>query len=500
MTIGVHRGKFPTEREDASVAAAVARHDIEYPVVNDQDGAIWDAYAVRAWPTLLLIDARGRVVARHAGEIAPPALLASLAEFSGLPGATYPVSHPIAPHEAVSHPEPAAPPDLGVLQGPSRSRPGVFAPGSAPHASGILGHRGAGGLAGVDNSGFGPSDLRFPAGLLATAAALFVADTGNHRVVRLGLDGTMLAVYGSGEAGFADGAAGQARFRDPHGLALLPDGTLAVADTGNHAIRAVDLASGNVQTLAGTGERGSSRGGKPGRETALASPWDVVWHDGALWIAMAGTHQLWRSDLATGDARPAAGSGAEGLHDGPLAEAAFAQPSGIAALGDALYVADAEASAVRRVDLGAGRVRRLIGRGLFAWGHINGVGDTAHLQHPLAIAAGDGALWLADTYNHAIRRLDPATRRLVTLCGGERGFRDGSLADARFDVPGAGAAGVDVLWVATTNIHAPRRRSIRRGVVEAVAIREPGGQRPLLTVRRSLDCHVPAIPWSPGPG
>jgi hypothetical protein len=82
QVVGVHRGKFPTEREDASVAAAVDRLGVGYPVVNDADGAVWDAFAVRAWPTLLLIDGRGRLVARHEGEIAEAALLAALAPYA----------------------------------------------------------------------------------------------------------------------------------------------------------------------------------------------------------------------------------------------------------------------------------------------------------------------------------------------------------------------------------------------------------------------------------
>ncbi len=415
QVVGVHRGKFPTEREDASVAAAVDRLGVGYPVVNDADGAVWDAFAVRAWPTLLLIDGRGRLVARHEGEIAEAALLAALAPYAGEPDA--------APALEWSPPSPPTP------------------------------------------------GLRFPAGVLATPEGLVLADTGNHRVLRLDVDGRTLAVYGGGGPGFADGPAKGARFRDPRGLALLPGGSLAVADAGNHALRAIDLASGAVRTLAGTGERGFPDGGGPARETALASPWGLAWHAGMLWVAMAGMHQLWALDPATDQIRPAAGSGAEGLHDGPLAEAAFAQPSGVASLGGKLFAVDAEASAVRQVDLAAGRVRRLVGRGLFAWGFADGVGDAARLQHPLGIAAGDGALWLADTDNHAIRRLDPETRRLETVSGGGRGSADGPLATARFDEPGALAWADGVLWVADTNNHALRRVDLRRGVVETVEIR-----------------------------
>ncbi|MCC6315104.1 MAG: alkyl hydroperoxide reductase, partial [Thermomicrobiales bacterium] len=280
------------------------------------------------------------------------------------------------------------------------------------------------------------------------------------------------AVVGAGAAGFVDGAGGAARFRAPRGMALLPDGrTLAVADTANHALRAVDLDTFAVTTLAGTGGRADwhSRGG-PGRSVALASPWGVAWFAGAVWIAMAGLHQLWRYDPTTGMVEPAAGTGAEALHDGSLQAAAFAQPSGVAPLGEALYVVCAEASAVRRVDPRADRVRRLIGRGLFVWGDTDGVGDAALMQHPQGIAAEAAgtasSLWIADTYNHAIRVLDPATRRLETLTGGGPALVDGELTVARFNEPSAVAMLGDRLFVADTNNHALRAIDLAHGQVD----------------------------------
>ena len=195
---------------------------------------------------------------------------------------------------------------------------------------------------------------------------------------------------------------------------------------------------------------------------------------------MAGAHQLWTLDPATGRVGAAAGTGAEALHDGPLREAAFAQPSGLAAGDGVLDVADSEASAVRRVDRpgapGADRVRRLLGRGLFAFGDLDGAGDQVRLQHPLGVAAateaGAPVVFVADTYNDKLKRLDPATRRVVTLAGGEPGHEDGDLAAARFWQPSGLSLAGHRLYVADTNNHALRVVDLDAGTVTTLELRD----------------------------
>jgi NHL repeat-containing protein len=185
---------------------------------------------------------------------------------------------------------------------------------------------------------------------------------------------------------------------------------------------------------------------------------------------MAGSHQIWRYDPARETVEAVAGSGAEAIHDGPLRQAALAQPSGIAPLGDGFAVADTESSAVRRIDLAADRVRRIVGRGLFVWGFRDGTGDETLLQHPQGIAAAGDRLLIADTYNHALRWLEPATRTVETLTGGEPGFVDGPLTDARFNSPGAASFRGDTLWVADTDNHALRLVDLARGEVRTVGL------------------------------
>lgn len=237
--------------------------------------------------------------------------------------------------------------------------------------------------------------FRYP-GAVATApdGRIFVADTGHNEVVVLDPDGAELRRVGAGE------------LNRPSGMVLAGD-TLYVADTGNHAVRALDLASGTMTTVAGP---------------PLRSPWGLAWDGRRLFIANAGTHQIWVYDPATAQALPFAGTGVEGGRDGDAGEAWFAQPSGLALMDGVLYVADAETSSIRAIsDLeGRASVRTICGAGdLFGFGDRDGAGPAAELQHPIGLAAGGGAVYVADTFNHKLRRIDPATGSCRTLAGGD---------------------------------------------------------------------------------
>lgn len=411
VVVGVHSPKFIAEHETEGVRQAIQKLGVGHPVVNDRDFRVWQAYAVRAWPTLMFIDPAGRVIGKHEGEF-------PLEPFDRLIG------------EMVEEFDAA-----GLLD---RSPVAL-----SPDAPGL------------------ETPLRFPGKLLADAAGrrLIVSDTGHHRIAVLGLDGTLRRVIGSGVAGLGDGPAEQASFDGPQGLALDGD-TLYVADTENHALRTVDLTTGAVTTLAGTGAQLlGERVGGPARETPLSSPWDLAILDGILYVAMAGTHQLWSIELGGDRIAPHAGTGREALEDGPLDLAAMNQPSGLTTDGARLYVADSEASAIRVVDPGTGGgIRTIVGEGLFEFGDRDGVGaPNVRLQHPLGVVWADGVLYVADTYNHKIKRLDPRTAECRTLCGsGEAGHRDGRGSDARFSEPSALSVASGRLYVADTNNHAIR--------------------------------------------
>ncbi|GGT64544.1 NHL domain-containing thioredoxin family protein [Streptomyces coeruleorubidus] len=368
VVIGVHSPKFVHEAEHQAVVDAVERYGVEHPVLDDPELATWKQYAVRAWPTLVVIDPEGYVVAQHAGEGHAHAIERLVAELE-------------AEHEA---------------KGTLRRGDGPYV---APEPE--------------------PTVLRFPGkALLLPSGNFLVSDTTRHQLVELAQDGeSVVRRIGSGGRGFADGAAGSASFNEPQGLALLEDGSVVVADTVNHALRRLDLTTGEVTTLAGTGRQwwqGSPTSG-PAREVDLSSPWDVALWQGKVWIAMAGVHQLWAYDPAEGTVAVAAGTTNEGLVDGPGAEAWFAQPSGLAATPERLWLADSETSALRWVDPD-GSVHTAVGTGLFDFGHRDGVAGQALLQHPLGVTAlPDGSVAVADTYNHALRRYDPATGEVTTL-------------------------------------------------------------------------------------
>jgi hypothetical protein len=256
-------------------------------------------------------------------------------------------------------------------------------------------------------------------------------------------------------------------------MALVGD-VLYVADTENHAVRRLDLKKRTVSTVAGTGAQareivgpGTMRTGVP-----LNSPWDLVLHEGRLYVAMAGPHQLWVIDPETGAAGPYAGSGREGRLDGDLAEASLAQPSGITTDGGKLYFADSEVSSIRSADLSPrGKVETIVGLDLFEFGDRDGVGDGVRLQHPLGVAWQKGMLYAADTYNNKIKLVDPRTRRTQTLFGtGEAGLRDGASGQAQLNEPGGLSVSADRLYIADTNNHVIRVADLKTKTVSTLKL------------------------------
>ncbi|KHE74278.1 hypothetical protein AS25_07815 [Kocuria marina] len=422
VTVGVHSPKFEHEADPDALAAAVDRYELTHPVLDDPELRTWDAYTARAWPTLVVVDPEGYIVAHLSGE----------GHVQGLESL---VSELVAEHDA---------------KGTLHRGDGPYVPRPQPEG-----------------------DLRFPGKVVALPDGSFmVSDTGHHRLVQLEEDlTTVRRAIGSGTKGWADGPRDAARFNEPQGIAVLPERVradvgydLVVADTVNHRLRGVELGTGAVRTLAGNGvqrllDDARARGvdpneipqDTPATSVALSSPWDVTWSDAAdtLVIAMAGTHQLFSFDPRTGALAVLAGTGDEGLRDGSAPESWFAQPSGLTQ--DAhgvVWVADSESSALRSVRFGedgSASVESAVGLGLFDFGFRDGPADQARFQHCLGVCVfPDGSVAVADTYNGAVRRFDPATGEVSTLT---RGLAEPSdvLLDTSHDEP--------VLVVVEANAH-----------------------------------------------
>jgi sugar lactone lactonase YvrE len=480
VVIGVHSAKFENEGRSENLRRIISRYEIPYPVINDRNREMMDRWNVRAWPTMFLIDPAGNVAGRETGEgfytKFNRAILSLIEEFA----------------------------EIGQLD---RS-PVDFT---------------------LDRGGLPQTILSFPSKVLGDLAneRLFVADTNNHRVLEVSsTSGAVQRVIGAGSAGFSDGALSEAQFHKPRGLALSPDGqTLYVADTANHAIRTVDLAREEVTTLAGTGIKPYNYPPRPGPlpTKGLRSPWDLAVRNDTLYVAMAGSHQLWQIDLVEGVADYAAGTGREEVIDGPAFASRLAQPSGLAILGDHLYFADSESSFLRRLSLPApeggggaggegatagagaggapfeGVVETVAGsgEGLFDYGDADGVGEAVKMQHPLGVAAGDGVIYIADTYNHKIKRFDPGTRRVETLFGGESGWADAERGNsgARFFEPGGLDLDGGTLLVADTNNHAVRLIDLESGAVDTLIVHSvPRTREEIATVQ------MPPARLAPGEG
>jgi len=364
VIIGIHSPKFEHEKSDRAVEAATRRYRVQHPVFNDPDLYLWRQYAVRAWPTLVLIDPSGYVVAQAAGEGQTSALRMMTDQL-------------ISEHEAS----------------------GALARGNNPYRPPL-----------PDESTFA-----FPAKAIRTDEGFLVADTGHDRIVETAPDGSP-----TGRVYAADLA-------EPNGLALLPPDVaarvgfdLVVADTAHHVVKGIQTRTGrHVRTidlphlLAGTRTM-------TGEVPSVLSPWDVAWWPAreCLAIAAAGVHLLLGWDPRTDIAEILAGTTVEGLKDGPALDGWLAQPSGIAVDGDRLWFVDSETSALRWLT-STGELHTAVGEGLFDFGHVDGPAAKARLQHPLGLAVlPDGTIAIADTYNGAVRRFDRSTYEVSTIISG----------------------------------------------------------------------------------
>ena len=410
--VAVHVPRFDHERDARRVAKRLSRQKLDFPIVHDPDWILWQQYGIEAWPTVVLIDGEGRIRERWVGEGQVRELDSAV---TALNAAIVPRSRNAAPIEVRPLREPMLP-------------------------------------------------LRFPVGIAVNGNYLYLADSGHHRILECDHGGRVLRQFGSGGPGFIDGPMELSAFNRPQGICLQRD-VLYVADSGNHAIRRIQLRTGDIDTVCGAGRPGTPVEGviTDPRAVALDQPRAIALGADAMHIATAGDNRVWTYDLGKQELRRLAGSGALGVVDGNGTRAQFAQPVGLATVQQVLYVCDGAGSAIRSVNVRSGQVTTLLGENAWSFGQADGARVEARMQQPQAIALDPDSpvLWIADSGNDALRTL--------RLGGGE-------LATFKLPQPlhaPSGLAVADrVVWIADTDAHAVLRLDTQTGALRHVPVGE----------------------------
>jgi thiol-disulfide isomerase/thioredoxin len=431
--IGIHSAKYENEADPNNIREAISRYGIGHPVMVDGGMKLWRQYGISAWPTIVIISARGDVDYKIGGEL-------TFEQLDGL----------VADSLAKSK-------EMGSL-------------GSKPPAirSKLIKPRAA--------------TLSYPGKLsfCADGSMFAISDSNHNRVLIIdSATGKILSRAGGAGIGMSDGSISQARFYRPQGV-LWRGNSIYVADTENHAIRIIDVSEQTVHTLAGTGEKGFYIGYgsvHEAKEAALNSPWDIASDGKSLFIAMAGLHQIWRYGIDDELIEPFAGNGREDITDGELQEAEFAQPSGLWLQGQELYVADSETSSIRSVSIKDGYVGTLVGKGLFTFGDKSGSLPDTLLQHPLGLCASESTLYIADTYNSSIKAINLKKKESETVISGK-----GKKAMCKIDDPKCDTLGLfepndvkineNVLYIVDTNNHLIRTFSLKGMLLNTLKLNE----------------------------
>jgi DNA-binding beta-propeller fold protein YncE len=427
--IGIHSGMFFNEQEDESVRAAVSRYNISVPVVVDKQHILWKRFRPRAWPTYLLVGSDGTALSVLTGEKKRKVLEKMI---------------------------------KGALKKGKKSK--TLASAKYQFKQDI----------------FNDTPLSFPSRITLDRekSILYISDSKHNRIIAAKLQtansANILYRIGSGDKDLRNGDYNKAAFSNPQGLAL-HNGFLYVADADNHAIRAVDLTHGKIKTLIGDGKYGGF--GKPN------SPWDLIFHNGLLYIAMAGSHQIWTLDVKTKEIDLHAGNGYENFVDGSALGSCLAQPTSISIDLDQqrLYFLDSISSSLRYCSLSNGRIKTLIGEGLFKYGFADGVYAKASFQRPMGVYYSKQNIYIADSYNHALRKVDLKKGELTTLVrrGGTNG-RDKNktfIANKEFDMmplnePNDLLVFKNHVYIADTNNHCIRVYNLETKTLETLKLEQ----------------------------
>jgi sugar lactone lactonase YvrE len=362
----VHCAKFSNEKIKENIIKAIQRLEIKHPVVIDNDFLMWKQYGVRVWPTFLLIGTDGEIVGMASGEGNLEVIEQSIEKALALGKET----GTLAQKKLEINPVP-------------------------------------------DNEKF----LDFPSKLFIDKPnkIMYVSDSGHNRILEIDITafnkGKVKRIIGSKTTGYKNGTFEEALLNKPQGL-FLDNEKLYICDSENHSIRVADLKKNELSTLLGDGTK--ARWGDARGET-LNSPWDIFKSSDTFFIAMAGSHQIWRMDARSLRVRPFIGNGREQLVDGNSRKSQLAQPSGLASDGRDLFFADSESSAIRKVNMNSGLVKTIAGKGLFIYGYRDGKIEEALFQHPKGIYFENGIIYVADTFNDSIRIINMSKKVVQTL-------------------------------------------------------------------------------------
>lgn len=360
----IHSGKYDSERITDNIRNAVIENDIVFPVANDSAFTLWNAYGIEAWPSNVLINPEGEVVARSQGVELNSDIQSEISKYKG---------------------------KLKAYGAQAGSELQHFRQGLLLYPS------------------FIESDHVF---------SLFVTESRGHRIVQTDFSGTVEHSIGAGTEGYRDGSMHNAQFSFPKETAYdAKDSILYIADSGNDAIRAYHLKTGEVTTVLGNGSRQSSIPKSiQGTDGGLNQPTGLELLGNDLYIAMTGWNQIWKLDTKTLLAEPVAGSGKFGFEDGKDQKCSLAEPYALTSDPEGIiYFTEMQSSAVRM--LKNGKVSTLVGTGVFEYGDEDGRSSKAKLQGPSGIVYHNDNLYVADEYNNKIKQVDPYSGKTETLIG-----------------------------------------------------------------------------------
>lgn len=415
VIIGVHSPMFMGEGDYLAVKKAVLRHDITYPVINDQNSRIMNNFALKEWPSFLVINPYGMVSKKFSGKNE----VEKVGEY---------VSKQITKYKfQISRNA------LPILLEKNNLIGNVL---SYPTK-----------LAYANN--FNHKTRQIP--------AIFIANTGQNSINITTITGESLLKIGSGKIGMADGSFDVATFNAPQGL-LYADNKLYVADTGNNAIRLINFKENKVQTIVGNGARGGiiEEGDNDAKAISLSSPTDIEFFpdENNLVISNSGTNQILLYNINEQDISIFAGSGVQGSDDGKYPNNSLAQTADMAVYGDKLYFVDSASSSLRFASED-GEVKTLA-KAIEVLKQNNSANFNSSdnkkysiLQSPKGLVVDDTGVYISDSLNNRLKKYDFSTSQIRDLVGSIRGEELGNKTN--FDEPSGIISVLDRFYVADTN-------------------------------------------------